>query len=108
MEADLRVFATTRRSAMVNLRHRAEWFSRWRGPIGHETHEINVIADERVASAHMLIRAHGTLLDGRDVDYFVRVGNACTHSAGRWLITHEHMSLPVDLASRRAVMNLAP
>jgi uncharacterized protein (TIGR02246 family) len=85
-----------------------DWFGRWQGPIGQETHELNVIADEHVAGAHMLIRAHGTLNDGRDVDYFVRVSNACARSQGGWLITHEHVSLPVDLASRTAVMDLTP
>jgi ketosteroid isomerase-like protein len=86
-----------------------DWFSRWQGPIGQEIHELNVAADEQVAAAHMLIRASGTLRDGPTVDYFVRVSNVCRRSDRRWSIIHEHVSLPVDLASgARAVMDLAP
>jgi hypothetical protein len=46
----------------------------------------------------MLIRAHGTLRNGHDVDYSVRVSNACTRSGHGWLINHEHVSLPADVA----------
>jgi hypothetical protein len=49
-----------------------------------------------------------TLRDGRKVGYWVRVSNACQRIEGRWLITHEHVSLPVDLQSAAAVMDLAP
>jgi ketosteroid isomerase-like protein len=86
-----------------------DWFSRWDGPIGQELHEPDVAADAQVATAHMLVRAHGTLLAGGSVDYFVRVSNSCRRVDGRWVITHEHVSLPVDLAAGgRAVMDLVP
>ena len=85
-----------------------DWFARWEGAIGQETHELDVVADERVAAAHMLIRAHGTLLGGRDLDYFVRVTNICARSGSGWSITHEHVSLPVDMASGTAVTDLTP
>jgi hypothetical protein len=56
----------------------------------------------------MLVRAHGTLTNGREVDYFVRVSNTCRRPDHDWLISHEHVSLPVDVASGRAVMDLTP
>ena len=86
-----------------------DWFARWEGSIGQELHEPEVAADERVATAHMLVRASGTLRAGGSVDYFVRVSNGCRRVDGRWVITHEHVSLPVDLsAGGRAVMDLVP
>jgi len=85
-----------------------DWFGRWQGPIGQEVHDLTIAADAHVGAAHMLIRAHGTLLDHRTVDYFVRVSNACVRSHGRWVIVHEHVSLPVDVASGTAAMNLTP
>ena len=85
-----------------------DWFGRWEGPIGQQAHELDVTTDSSLATAHMLIRASGTLLGGRAVDYFVRVSNACARSERGWLITHEHVSLPVDLASGTAVMDLSP
>jgi uncharacterized protein (TIGR02246 family) len=85
-----------------------DWFPRWRGPIGQQIHQLAAGADDRIATAHMLVRAHGTLQDGRAVDYFVRVTNSCARSDGGWLITHEHVSLPVDMSTGRARMDLTP
>jgi hypothetical protein len=56
----------------------------------------------------MLVRASGTLQDGRPVDYFVRVSNICRRSDPGRLIIHEHVSFPVDVASGQAIMDLAP
>lgn len=59
-----------------------------------------------LAAAYMLIHAHGTLATGREVDYWVRVTNTFQRSNQRCLITHEHVSLPVDLQSGSAAMDL--
>lgn len=56
----------------------------------------------------MLIRARGTLNGGREVGYWLRVTDGCRLSNGRWLIMHEHVSLPVDMESGRGVINLVP
>ena len=91
------------------LRERfSEWFSGWEGPIGMEIRDLTILASGDVAAAHMLLRASGTRTNGREVGYWVRTTNCCQRSDDRWLITHEHVSLPVDFASRRAVMDLAP
>jgi ketosteroid isomerase-like protein len=91
------------------LRERfTDWFGRWQGPIGQELHDVEVLASGDVAAAHMLVRASGTLLDGREVDYWVRVSDFCRRDGDRWRITHEHVSLPVDLATRTVVMDLTP
>lgn len=91
------------------LRERfTDWFTRWRSPIGQEIRDLHIAAGDQVAAADMLIRASGTLTDGREVDYWVRVSNAFRRSGDRWLITHEHVSLPVDLASGTVVMGLLP
>jgi ketosteroid isomerase-like protein len=85
-----------------------DWFSRWESSIGQELSDVNVVVGGDVAAAHMLIRTSGTLKDGREVGYWVRTSNSFQRSNGRWLITHEHVSLPVDIASGSAAMNLVP
>ncbi|UVC17411.1 YybH family protein [Mesorhizobium onobrychidis] len=91
------------------LRERfSDWFGRWTGPIGQELGDLKVIAGDTVAAAWMLIRASGTLRTGQDVDYWVRVSNGFQRSGDRWFITHEHVSLPVNMQTRTAVMDLAP
>lgn len=85
-----------------------DWFGRWKSGIGQEIHDLSILAGGGVAAAHMLIRAGGTLANGHEVGYWVRVSNACQRSGNGWLITHEHVSLPVDMASGSAAMDLVP
>jgi ketosteroid isomerase-like protein len=85
-----------------------DWFARWRSAIGQDIHDLHVLESGDVAAAHMLIWASGTLNDGREVGYWVRTTNGCQRLNGRWLIKHEHVSLPVDMASGRAAMDLVP
>jgi ketosteroid isomerase-like protein len=84
------------------------WFDAWESAIGQDIRDLNIAASGEVAVAHMLIRASGTLKNGREVGYWVRATVGCQRSNGRWLITHEHISLPVDVASGQAVMDLVP
>jgi ketosteroid isomerase-like protein len=71
----------------------ADWFGRWQSAIGQELRDLSVLADGNVAAAHML----------------VRVSNGCRREGHRWLITHEHVSLPVDLQrGGSAAMDLVP
>jgi ketosteroid isomerase-like protein len=98
-----------RYSGSAALRDRfLDWFSRWETPIGQELREVSILVGGDVAAAHMLIRTSGTLKDGRDVGYWVRTSNSFQRSNDAWLITHEHVSLPVDIASGSAVMDLLP
>jgi ketosteroid isomerase-like protein len=84
------------------------WFGSWQSSIGVELRELNVSASGDVANAFMLDRASGTLTDGREVDYWVRATVCCERSDRGWLIKHEHISLPVDIPSGRAVRDLVP
>lgn len=98
-----------RYSGAAALRDRfADWFSRWQSPIGQQVSDLEVLAGRDVAAAHMLVRASGTLLNGREVDYFVRVSDSLRRSPDGWLITHEHVSVPVDLATGQATLDLRP
>jgi ketosteroid isomerase-like protein len=91
------------------LRERfTDWFRRWRGAIGQETRDLTIDADGDIAAAFMLLRTSGALSDGREVGYWVRVSNVCRRVESRWIISHEHVSLPTDMKSGNAVMDLAP
>lgn len=84
------------------------WFDLWTSSIGQEIQDRNVATSGDVAVAHMLVRASGTLKSGRDVDYLVRATLCCRRANDRWLIAHEHVSLPVDFQKGSAVMDLVP
>jgi ketosteroid isomerase-like protein len=85
-----------------------QWFDAFEGSIGQEIRDLNILAGGDIAVAYMLIRASGTLKDGREVRYWVRATSCCRWSNDRWLISHEHVSLPVDSVSGSAAMDLVP
>src|SRR4051794_17531855 len=66
-----------------------DWFDRFQGPIGQEIDNLMVAGSGDVAVAWMLIHASGTLTNGRELGYWVRVTNGCQRSRDGWLINHE-------------------
>jgi ketosteroid isomerase-like protein len=84
------------------------WFDGWKSSIGQEIRGLSILASGDIAVAYMLIRASGTLKDRREVGYWVRATVCCQRSDHRWLIAHEHISLPVDFESGSAAMDLVP
>jgi ketosteroid isomerase-like protein len=81
------------------------WFESYKSSIGLELHDLSMVASADVAAAHVLVRVSGTLNDGHVAGYWVRATVCCRRSDHGWLITHEHVSLPVDLRSGRALMD---
>ena len=84
------------------------WFDGWKSAIGVEIHDLNILVSGDVAVAYLLHRTSGTLKNGTPVGYWVRATLCCQRANQRWLITHEHISVPVDPRSRSAVMDLVP
>jgi ketosteroid isomerase-like protein len=84
------------------------WFDGFESSIGQEIGDSHLLVSGDIAVAYMLIRASGTLKGGREVGYWVRATVACKRSDGRWLITHEHISLPFDFEKGGVAMDLVP
>ena len=84
------------------------WFAGWKTGIGSEARDLKIFASADTAIAFKLHRTSGTLKGGREVGYWVRVTVCCRKSDDRWLITHEHVSVPTDFETGRAVLDLAP
>lgn len=84
------------------------WFESWKSAIGVEIRDLSILASGDTAFAFMLHRTSGTLKDGREVGFWVRATVGCVRSDRGWLITHEHISLPVDVGAGRVVMDLVP
>ena len=85
-----------------------QWFDGYDGPIAFEAREFAVSARGDMAVAHWLSRAAGTLKNGREVGAWVRATSCCERAGGGWLVTHEHISLPVDMRTGSAVADLVP
>jgi ketosteroid isomerase-like protein len=70
------------------------WFDEYDGPIGLETHHLHVVASADVAFAGMLHLDSGTRNNGVEGAVWLRATVCCQRVDGRWLITHEHVSMP--------------
>jgi ketosteroid isomerase-like protein len=85
------------------------WFDEYEGPIGLETSHQSMLVSGDVAFAHMLHRDSGTRKNGDNSAIWLRSTVCCQRRNGAWLITHEHISLPIDWGrSGVAVMDLTP
>ena len=85
-----------------------EWFDGFKGAIDMETRDLNISGSGDSAVAYWLSRAKGTLKNGQEVGLWVRATSCCQRSDDNWLVTHEHISIPVDLKSGTPAMDLVP
>jgi uncharacterized protein (TIGR02246 family) len=84
------------------------WFGLFSGGIKSETRDLRILAGGDTAVAFKLHRSSGTRTDGRETSLWVRVTVVCRRIGGRWLIAHEHVSLPVDMPGGRGQTDLTP
>ncbi len=84
------------------------WFNEYEGPIGLETEDLNLAVSGDVAFAHMLRLDKGNTKSSGPQKFWLRSTVCCQRSDHGWLITHEHISLPVDFRSGSVLMDLVP
>jgi uncharacterized protein (TIGR02246 family) len=84
------------------------WFDIWSSGIKSESRDLRILASGDTAVAFKLARSSGTRNDGRETGMWVRVTVCCRRINDRWLITHEHVSLPMEMPAGRAVTDAVP
>jgi uncharacterized protein (TIGR02246 family) len=85
-----------------------EFLEQFDGPIGVEMRDLNIIAGDRVAFSRGLERLTGTLKGGQKFDTWVRFTECYRKTNGHWLAIHDHVSVPVDFNSGKALVDLKP
>lgn len=86
----------------------AEWFSSFQGPIGYEIRDLSITAGDDVAFSHGLSHVTATSKDGGELDMWWRTTVCFRKIDGEWMITHEHNSVPFDVKSGKASLDLKP
>jgi uncharacterized protein (TIGR02246 family) len=86
----------------------AEWFSSFRGPIGYDVRDLAIAAAGDVAFCHGLKRVRATTKTGQRLDMWWRATICYRKVDGAWRVTHEHASVPFNVASGRASLDLEP
>jgi uncharacterized protein (TIGR02246 family) len=85
-----------------------DFFAQYSGPLRVEMRGLHVAAGDTVAVAFMLERVTGTLKSGEPSDIWLRATQTYRKTDGRWLAVHDHISVPADLATGKAVLDLKP
>jgi uncharacterized protein (TIGR02246 family) len=77
------------------------FFAAFPGPIDGTLTDLDVTVGGDVAFAHSIQRATVTDKDGKKLTAAFRVTDGYKKINGQWLISHEHVSVPVDLATMK-------
>lgn len=85
-----------------------EWFSSFQGPIGYEVRELNITAGDEAAFSHCLSHVSAVKADGVELDMWWRTTVCYRKIDGKWLVTHEHNSVPFDPKNGMASIGLKP
>jgi ketosteroid isomerase-like protein len=86
-----------------------EWFAAYDGPMGYEIRDLEITASNDVAFCHFLNHVTGTTAnDGKQIDMWWRATAGFRKLAGQWMLTHEHDSVPFDMESGLASVDLQP
>ncbi len=85
-----------------------EWISSWEGPINCEIRDLSITTGDDTAFSHHLSRFSGTRKDGGDIDMWIRATLCFRKIDDKWMVTHEHVSVPFDPATGQASLDLKP
>jgi len=84
-------------------------FAAFQRPLGYEIRDLTITLDGNLAFSHGFGRLSGTLKNGNRTDGFWVRWTACFQKVdGNWLIAHDHVSVPLDVETGRALLNLVP
>jgi len=82
--------------------YRKDWqdlLAMFPGPLNFEISDLHVFAAGRLGYGYSIQHLSGAGANGQPVDLTVRVTDVYRKIKGRWLVVHEHVSVPVDLAT---------
>ena len=85
-----------------------ELFESFQGPIDYEVRDLSITVGDEVAFSHSLNRIAGTMKNGQKTDRWLRWTACYRKNHDKWRIFHEHVSVPADLKSGKAVLDLKP
>jgi uncharacterized protein (TIGR02246 family) len=83
-------------------------FAIYQRPFGYEICDFTLTLGDDVAFGHSLNRVSGTLKNGNRTDFWLRWTACFRKIDGNWLVAHDHVSVPIDPESGRALLNLEP
>jgi ketosteroid isomerase-like protein len=93
----------------VNGENLEEWLATFDGPVGLEVRNLSVTTGGDVAYSTCLERTTGRRTSGEQTDVWVRSTVGYRRIDGKWMIAHEHTSVPFYMdGSDKAALDLKP
>jgi len=85
-----------------------QFFSQYEGDLHVEVRDLHVGAIGDLGYAAGLELISGTLRNGQKASVWLRFTSLFRKSDGHWLDFHDHVSVPADIASGKAMLDMKP
>lgn len=85
-----------------------DFLAMYEGPIKVEFRDLRIFASGDVGFVHALERMSGTMKGGQASDIWLRATSGLRKINGKWLIVHDHISVPADFDTGKAALDLKP
>ena len=85
-----------------------DFYAGYKGPIKFTVSDLTFWTSGDLGYGYSIQRVQGTNMKGKPVDITVRVTDGYRKIGGKWLISHEHVSVPVDLDTGKADTHSMP
>ena len=85
-----------------------QFFSQYEGDLHVEVRDLHVGAIGDLGYAAGLELISGTLRNGQKASLWLRFTSLFRKSDGHWLDFHDHVSVPADIASGKAMLDMKP
>ena len=85
-----------------------EFLASCAGPLKVELTDLSLVTDDKIGYGHNIQRFSCKTANGTMQDFTIRVTDGYEKRGGKWLIAHEHVSVPVDLTTSKADLSSKP
>jgi uncharacterized protein (TIGR02246 family) len=85
-----------------------EFLGQYQGSLEIEYRDLHIAAGNKLAYAAALERISGTLKNGQKSSIWVRFTSIYRKTNGKWLDMQDHVSVPTDLETGKAALDLTP
>ncbi|HMJ71093.1 MAG TPA: nuclear transport factor 2 family protein [Cyclobacteriaceae bacterium] len=83
-------------------------FAAYQYPLGYEIRDLTLVIENTLAVGRSLNRISGLLSNGRKTGYWVRWTTCFQKKGDTWFLIHDHVSVPLDVATGKGVLNIEP
>ena len=80
----------------------------FKGPLQFKISDLSITTDGNLGYSHSIQHVSGTDMKGQPLNFTVRVTDAYRKINGKWLIIHEHVSVPVDMETGKPDLSSKP